>query len=91
MFEFEKACKEMNFPLSVNELSVPKRNGGVEHRNKTFRDGFYENHDFLLYILQSIRSALQLAVKKYNDHMVNFALGGLAFLTYIQAIQSHSL
>ena len=53
--------------------------------------GVMKNHDLLADTLTSMRSALQLAVKKYNDHMVNFALGGLAFLTYIQAIQSHSL
>ena len=84
MREFEQACAELNIPLFVNKPATPKHNGGVERGNKTFREEFYENPDLLADTLTSMRTALQLAVKKYNDYRPHLALNGLTPSMYIQ-------
>ena len=93
MLEFEKACAELNIPLFVNKPATPKHNGGVERGNKTFRDEFYENPDLLANTLTSMRAALQMAVKKYNEYRPHSSLNGLTPSMYIQSysetISSH--
>ena len=84
MREFEQACAELNIPLFVNKPATPKHNGGVERGNKTFREEFYENPDLLADTLTSMRTALQLAVRKYNDYRPHLALNGITPSMYIQ-------
>ena len=68
MLEFENVCAELNIPLFVNQPATPKNNGGVERGNKTFREEFYANKDLLADSITTMRSALQKAVRKYNDY-----------------------
>ena len=46
--------------------------------------GVMKNHDLLADTLTSMRTALQLAVKKYNDYRPHLALNGLTPSLYIQ-------
>jgi len=93
MLEFENACAELNMPLFVNQPATPKNNVGVERGNKTFREEFYANHDLLADSITSMRSALEKAVRKYNDYRPHASLKGLTHSLYIQnyseAIPSH--
>ena len=82
-----------SYPLFVNQPATPKNNGGVERGNKTFGEEFYANHDLLADSITSMRSALQKAVRKYNDYRPHASLKGLTPSLYIQnyseAIPSH--
>ena len=50
--------------------------------------GVMKNHDLLADTLASMRSALQLAVKKYNYYRLNFVLRSLTHSMYIQSVSS---
>ncbi len=93
MLEFENACAELNIPLFVNQPATLKNNGGVERGNKTFRKEFYANLDLLAESITASRSALQKAVRKYNDYRPHASLKGLTPSLYIhnhsEAISSH--
>lgn len=95
MLEFEQACADLNIPLFVLPPATPKYNGGVERGNRTFREEFYAAPNLRADTLTSMREALQLAVKKYNDYRPHASLQGLTPSLYIQnhseAIPSHSM
>jgi transposase InsO family protein len=82
-----------SYPLFVNQPATPKNNGGVERGNKTFKEKFFTNYDLLADSITSMRSALQKAVRKYNDYRPHASLNGLTPSLYIQnyseAISSH--
>ena len=51
----------------MNPFATLKHGGGVERGNKTFREDFYASSDLLTDTITTMRSALQQAIRKYNN------------------------
>jgi putative transposase len=68
MAEFEEACAELCIPLIVLPPKKPEYNGGVERRNRTFREEFYNRSDLLDDSVSGIHAALRKALIKYNTY-----------------------
>jgi hypothetical protein len=59
MNEFEEDYEKLQSPLYVLPPTSPKKNGGVERGNKTFREEFYEGSKLLAESLGSMRYELK--------------------------------
>ena len=74
MNEFEEDYEKLQSPLYVLPPASPKKNGGVERGNKTFREEFYERSKLLADSLGSMRYDLKLALIKYNTYRPHWGL-----------------
>ncbi len=82
MKDFEAACEKTKIPLYVLPPRRPQWNGGVERGNRTFREEFYSQPNFLWDSLGAINAALQKAVHKYNSYRPHFNLKGMTPYEY---------
>lgn len=85
MKDFEAACQNRKIPLYVLPPRRPQWNGGVERGNRTFREEFYSQPNFLWDSVGAINAALQKAVLKYNSYRPHSSLKGMTPFEYNQA------
>ena len=83
MGEFEGACQKLGIPLIVLPPKRPQYNGGVERGNRTFREDFYNRHNFFMNTLGEIRAELAKATYEYNYYRPHQNLDGLTPMDYI--------
>ena len=84
MGHFEQACAQLNIDLFVLPPARPKYNGGVERRNRTFREEFYRRSDLTARNITQMRGELQKALQKYNNFRPHQNLAGLTPMQYLQ-------
>lgn len=84
MAEFEEACAELSISLIVLPPKKPEYNGGVERKNRTFREEFYNPSDLLDDSVRGIQYSLNKALIKYNTYRSHRNLKGLTPMQYIQ-------
>jgi len=77
MKHFEVKCKQQGIPIYVLPPKRPQWNGGVERGNRTFREDFYEDENFIPGGIYQVRIQLQKAQDKYNSYRPHHNLGGL--------------
>ena len=82
MGEFEAECQKLKIPLIVLPPKRPQYNGGVERGNRTFREDFYNRHNFFTNTLSEIRAALAKATYEYNYYRPHQNLDGLTPMGY---------
>jgi putative transposase len=83
MKDFENLCKISNIDLFVIPPSRPQYNGGVERSNRTFREDFYNQLDYIDGI-GDVKYQLKQALKKYNDYRPHQKLDNLTPSEYIK-------
>ena len=83
MGEFEAECQKLRILLIVLPPKRPTYNGGVERGNRTFREEFYNYHNFYSYSLGEIREELAKATYEYNYYRPHQSLDGLTPMDYI--------
>lgn len=88
MKEFEDECKKLKIELFVLPPSRHQWNGGVERRNRIFREEFYARKDLKAESIGAFKGELQQAVLKYNNYRPHFNLKGLTPMEYIRQILS---
>jgi putative transposase len=83
MKDFENLCKISKIELFVIPPSRPQYNGGVERSNRTFREDFYNQLDYIDSI-GDVKYKLKQALNKYNDYRPHQKLDNLTPNEYIK-------
>ena len=84
MADFENACGTEGIKLLVLPPARPTYNGGVERRNRIFREELYARPDLHIKSIKTFRDELSRALDKYNTYRPHQNLKGLTPMEYIK-------